>query len=661
MDFNVSLESGQTISLHLKLNRKQIGKVLVKVISENGVEFFDNTKPKDYAFYQVNGEDHSAAVMVRCEKFQNPCYIAGSFYHNGVEYLIDPDTDVAHMTSSIPHTVYKVNPRKSVHSYDHDTVQVVADSSVNSNQGKRNRPSNFLSNLLKLHHKERTKRQTTQKNYKIELEMVVADDVYTFWFSRMSQNRDAALEKIEEYFEQVANMMDLRFSTATTTNMTIDVVPLIITVIQDQSNNSWIANNIVNVDSDGNEAYHAEEALDDLYAWASENRDQNADALVCFSRRDMWSYGQQSGSDTAGIARFLIDNLEDQNPESSLCTNHAVSLVEVFRDGDSSATAAHELAHNMGIKHDVDYNDTACLDEKLYIMAGTLGFVSTAEDANNPWYFSSCSVSEMDRLMSTVTVVDGKTCLERHSYAVNEYNTIRTSDLLGEIFSLDEQCKLLNGEDSYHCNNTIIAKDEICWRGLLCKSKHNDYCDYKTPLPGSSCGGTKKCYRGECVNALPAVVTETPPSTVSQSSKSTMSQTTSATTSATSTTITPSTSTSKQSQTTSPSSTVSTAAASASLTSTTSIPTTTSIKSSLTTSASTTSTDSSTTHSTTSTTTSAAPSSTTSATDAYTEEEYDWLYYFYSECGSSCSCWRTYCWWYNQVSLCTRFAGVCYA
>ena len=46
MDFDVTLESGEIISLHVKLNKQQLGKVLVKVLTETGTEFFDSTKTK---------------------------------------------------------------------------------------------------------------------------------------------------------------------------------------------------------------------------------------------------------------------------------------------------------------------------------------------------------------------------------------------------------------------------------------------------------------------------------------------------------------------------------------------------------------------------------------------------------------------------------------
>ncbi|XP_060564278.1 A disintegrin and metalloproteinase with thrombospondin motifs like [Ruditapes philippinarum] len=572
---------------------------------------------------------------------------------------------------------------------------------------------NILSQISKQHqqqwyNQQKYKRETTKKHYKIELEMLIADDIYDFWLSKMANNRDAALEKIEEYFEQIANMMDLRFASASTPTMSVDVVPIIITVIQDKSKASWITDNIVYVADNGDEAYNADKALADLYTWAKVNRDLHADALVCFSRRDMWSYGLRSWNQTVGIARFPLN--KEKQPVSGLCSSNAVSLNEVFRSGDASASTTHELAHNMGVNHDQSYKDTSCPDDKMYIMAGTLGFVSKVEDADHPWQFSNCSISVMERLMSTIHTQDGKTCLERHSYDINEYNTILTSPHLGEIYSLDEQCEFLNGKGSRSCQSKKITAEQLCWKGLLCYSKDGRYCEYKNPLPGSNCGGTKKCYQGKCVDSIPEAVTDFPSfSSVSQSKapttsssslskESTSSKPPTHITSSQTTTLSPSLSSIKQpvlsssssapitssSLVSTPSLTSSTTVSPQSLTSSTIVPTPSSFL------PTTISTPSSVLLTTVSTSSSVSPTSaispslasstpsskteivsattprvvttsfiSTTATD-YTKGEYEWLYYFYSNCQSSCYCWRSFCWVYKQRSLCSRFASGCY-
>lgn len=54
MEFNVTLDNNENVTLHLKLNENQVGKILVKVITEHGTEFFDSAKPKVVLRFLLN-------------------------------------------------------------------------------------------------------------------------------------------------------------------------------------------------------------------------------------------------------------------------------------------------------------------------------------------------------------------------------------------------------------------------------------------------------------------------------------------------------------------------------------------------------------------------------------------------------------------------------
>lgn len=47
---------------------------------------------------------------------------------------------------------------------------------------------------------------------------------------------------------------------------------------------------------------------------------------------------------------------------------------------------------------------------------------------------------------------DGRTCLEKSSYDVDDYNGVLASFRLGQLYSKDEQCSMVLGPDFKYCN-----------------------------------------------------------------------------------------------------------------------------------------------------------------------------------------------------------------
>ncbi|XP_017067675.2 A disintegrin and metalloproteinase with thrombospondin motifs 9 isoform X2 [Drosophila eugracilis] len=155
-------------------------------------------------------------------------------------------------------------------------------------------------------------------------------------------------------------------------------------------------------------------------------------------------------------------------------------------------TMAHELGHVLNMNHD---DDDKCLpyltrqnnNKVLHIMSSVMGIHM------HPWSWSKCSRHFVSEFLEKAD----KSCLET---SVGETIPYVTKRLPGEIYSLDEQCKLSFGNDYNFC-----PSDEEC-RRLWCNrtlGNANDQCN-SSNLPwadGTPCGTSGHwCLKGKCVS-----------------------------------------------------------------------------------------------------------------------------------------------------------------
>ncbi|XP_017143471.2 A disintegrin and metalloproteinase with thrombospondin motifs 9 isoform X1 [Drosophila miranda] len=174
----------------------------------------------------------------------------------------------------------------------------------------------------------------------------------------------------------------------------------------------------------------------------------------------------------------------------TVCNPRSCSIVQ-DTGLPAAFTMAHELGHILNMPHDDDkqcqpYNTKSGSNKEMHIMSSVMGIHM------HPWSWSKCS----QHFVSEFLEKTDKSCLENtpSSYIPNE-----TKRLPGEIYSLDNQCELIYGNQSTHC-----SMEEECQR-LWCNRTHtnpHDQCR-SSNLPwadGTPCNQNRHwCQKGKCV------------------------------------------------------------------------------------------------------------------------------------------------------------------
>lgn len=279
---------GKKVRLDLKLNKHQSDHVRVNLLNNGEFKQFDDSTPRDYAFYQQIKPESRAAVMVRCNNRKvTSCHIVGNIQIGEDTYKIEPKTQEAKLVSKVKHVVYKTNTNKQKDvDYNGDTKTFIIDDSELESHTKIKREirpnvdTGAMLNELNLMQGTRPKRQTGKLNHKVELALVIDYSVYEIWLKREGYVVSAAIDKIKQYNELMVNDMDARYVTATTSDMTIDVILLEIEIIQDSLGAPWIIDSIIT-----NDWVDASEALDKFQQWAEATTGlSNYDAIMAITR-----------------------------------------------------------------------------------------------------------------------------------------------------------------------------------------------------------------------------------------------------------------------------------------------------------------------------------------------------------------------------------------
>lgn len=126
------------------------------------------------------------------------------------------------------------------------------------------------------------------------------------------------------------------------------------------------------------------------------------------------------------------------------CEPTSLSIVQDSENMFTAVTIAHELGHSLGCEHD-GTNNTCKVG---------LGYCMEAFDTiyiKNKWIFSSCSVDYIKEF------VNKKNRLHRNCLAnVNDNHpkpalALASQKWVGELYSVDEQCVISQGEGSFMC------------------------------------------------------------------------------------------------------------------------------------------------------------------------------------------------------------------
>ncbi|XP_046970368.1 A disintegrin and metalloproteinase with thrombospondin motifs 16-like [Vanessa cardui] len=169
-------------------------------------------------------------------------------------------------------------------------------------------------------------------------------------------------------------------------------------------------------------------------------------------------------------------------PVAGMCTVTSSCTVNEGRHFESVYVVAHEIGHNLGMRHDGPLADNGC-DPSAYIMSPTLG------SGKITW--SQCSKNYLQKFLDTVQ----SRCLLDHGNSAGQLDHSAEGILPGERFDADQQCMLKYGSGSRH--SAAQNLEDIC-RDLHCQRERYTWTSHPA-LEGTMCGEDMYCRGGECV------------------------------------------------------------------------------------------------------------------------------------------------------------------
>nr|XP_006811817.1 PREDICTED: A disintegrin and metalloproteinase with thrombospondin motifs 18-like [Saccoglossus kowalevskii] len=278
-------------------------------------------------------------------------------------------------------------------------------------------------------------------------------------------------ENVTTYVLTVLNMVSSLFQDGSIGD-SVDIALVSLVLLEDAQAGLSISN-------------HADHSLQSFCQWQSTLQSLNGsrhDHAILLTGMDICSYKNEP-CDTLGFA-----------PINGMCSKYRSCTINEDTGLGLAFTIAHESGHNFGMIHDGEGND--CSKSRGHIMSPTM-----TGNNNGIFSWSQCSREYLENFLSSSKAV----CLLDQPAAITGYEF--PAKLPGELYDADMQCKWQFGESAKLC--TFDFGKSLC-KALWCH-KNQRQCETKF-LPaaeGTSCGHSKWCRRGVCVNygdAGPSVI-----------------------------------------------------------------------------------------------------------------------------------------------------------
>ncbi|XP_031616412.1 A disintegrin and metalloproteinase with thrombospondin motifs adt-1 isoform X2 [Contarinia nasturtii] len=167
-------------------------------------------------------------------------------------------------------------------------------------------------------------------------------------------------------------------------------------------------------------------------------------------------------------------------PVAGMCTSTSSCTINEGKHFESVFVVAHEIGHNLGMRHDTAENNC---DPSLFIMSPTLG------SGKITW--SKCSQNYLKSFLETSQAK----CLFDHGQTDPTLDHGAEMIYPGERFDADQQCMLKYGKDSIRSRAQPLK--EIC-RDLHCQRDRYTWTSHPA-LEGTSCAESKWCRSGVCI------------------------------------------------------------------------------------------------------------------------------------------------------------------
>ncbi|XP_045177053.2 A disintegrin and metalloproteinase with thrombospondin motifs 16-like [Mercenaria mercenaria] len=341
----------------------------------------------------------------------------------------------------------------------------------------------------KLRRSRRQKR--ADEMYAMEVVVVVDPSLWEKYYSGTSATDGLSKEEateltLRQHFAHVVNGISLRFESIEDADMDIYVTLSGFIFYKTVDSTNPLPPEIEIPSVNGVNYADVDIYLNKTVTWAEdvENLPHN-DHIAVFTGYDLYSV-DTSNDGVSGMAWV-----------GGLCSDFRTSVNE---DGSYFVTvsvAAHEIGHNMNATHDGTGWADDCDDDDKYIMAPMVTDFSPDDDYTvNPWRFSQCSIDAFKDYVNKMG--DGNCLLDQGDYYnTTEYNS-HVSLMPGELYTPDEQCKLVRGETA--TLRSDAESEDICT--LMECIDGDGYYSYYAAARGTPCGTTsdnKWCIDGQCV------------------------------------------------------------------------------------------------------------------------------------------------------------------
>ncbi|XP_037036544.1 A disintegrin and metalloproteinase with thrombospondin motifs adt-1 [Bradysia coprophila] len=175
-------------------------------------------------------------------------------------------------------------------------------------------------------------------------------------------------------------------------------------------------------------------------------------------------------------------------PVAGMCTATSSCTINEGKHFESVFVVAHEIGHNLGMRHDTPENNC---DPSLYIMSPTLG------SGKITW--SRCSQNYLTAFLKTHQAK----CMFDRGHFAPKLDHSAEGILPGERFDANQQCILKYGKDSVRAVTQDVS--EIC-RDLHCQRERYTWTSHPS-LEGTKCGDSRWCRSGMCVSRYSQNVT----------------------------------------------------------------------------------------------------------------------------------------------------------
>ncbi|XP_069111724.1 uncharacterized protein [Argopecten irradians] len=420
------------------------------------------------AFYQDVGNRASFHVECTNGGSCNELELFGTFYIEDELHILETDTDIHGFNSSTfshPHIV---------------SQPAVPLQFANANDAIS------LQHSSKQFSQRRGRRRRQTGTYMVELFVVTDYSVYKYWYDASTQTtnnrrRNDALNKIRTFVAFHINGIDARYASLNA-SYTIDVTFAGLYISETPDTSTWTesvksANNIVNVG----------QVIENFRVWVEAEKAANNipkhDHAMLFTRYDL-----ELNGNTGNIGYAY---------QAEICSPASQSVVEDQFNFIVETTAAHELGHSLGAKH--DGVDNICLPSNAHIMAAS-SVAKTGSQARNPWVFSLCSANEIGTYINSIN----NNCLLTTNSQTdpNEIDSYMGTEI-GQMYDVNMQCEKAVGQGSYLCLQFYSDFETVC-TGMWCKDPASTQCTLILPADGTTCNSSKWCRQGNCVTSVDA-------------------------------------------------------------------------------------------------------------------------------------------------------------